>query len=175
MTRKLTAVLLALAQLAFGIFLTASGGKAEKERIKDVNEIIENGEEFLFDVYSFTYDPEEAQPVSFSLYDFNWDYNYRYYPLTADESGVAHFGESTVTPPQEGPYLNIYSEFYYRLNAAKMRELFGREWNYFGRGLFSQNKNRFNVLGKWQPVYAVGRVYNGEIVFIGMKIGDTRY
>ena len=180
--RKVFAAVLALLQLGFGVFLIANGGKADRARDERIDEILANGTEFLFNLESFSYNADDLyeEPVRFELYSENWDCEHAFYPLTANENGVAVFGRSTEVSPEE-PYFAVWGgETYYRVDKKTLKSLFGADasddgyHNYY-RSLLQRDKNRFNVNGTWVSVYAVGTVYQGDVVYTGVVVGGERY
>ncbi len=180
--RKVFAVVLAVLQLAFGGFLIANGGKADRAKEERIDEILAKGTEFLFSLDNFEYSEDiyAVSPLYFGLHYPNLDYAYDYYPLTANENGVALYGESTPTPPAE-PYLKPFTGvFYFRLDQKSLHELFkndleGSDTKYYSRFWLTPDKNKFNVNGHWGPVYAIGTVYGGDLVFTGIMVNGERY
>ena len=180
--RKVIAAALALLQLSFGVFLIANGGKADRAREKRIDEILANGAEFLFDLESFSYNADDfyVESVTFELYSENWDCEHAFYPLTANENGIAVFGQSTNVSPEE-PYFAVWGgDTYYRIDKKVLKTLFGADasddghHNYY-RSWLQHDKNRFNVNGTWVSVYAVGTVYQGDVVYTGLVVGGERY
>ena len=179
--RKVIAAVLALLQLGFGVFLIARGGEADRAREQRIDEILTNGTEFLFDLDSFSYNEDDfcEEPISFNLYSDEWDYTYAFYPLTANEKGVAVFGQSTDVSPEE-PYFAVWGgDTYYRIDKMVIKKLFGADapdgHHYYSRHWLQPKKNRFEVNGEWVSVYAVGTVYQGDVVYTGVVVDGERY
>jgi hypothetical protein len=179
--RKAIAAVLALLQLGFGIFLIARGGKADRAREERIDEILANGTEFLFNLESFSYNADDLyeEPITFNIYSENWDYEYAFYPLTANENGVAVFGQSTDVSPEE-PYFAVWGgDTYYRIDRKVLNTLFGADApdgpHYYSRNWLQPKKNRFKVNGSWVSVYAVGTVYQGDVVYTGLVVDGERY
>ena len=179
--RKAIAVVSVFLQLAFGVFLIAEGGKADRAREARIDEILQNGTEFLFDLSSIEYNSEDryAETVAFNLYADEMDYAYDFYPLAANDFGAAVFGPSTETPPAE-PYFSMWNgETYYRIDAETLKTLFGADaedgYCYYTRNWLQPKKNRFFINGEWVSVYAVGTVYQGDLVYTGLVVAGVRY
>ncbi|MBQ9506076.1 MAG: hypothetical protein IJR51_02870 [Clostridia bacterium] len=180
--RKWLAIVLAALQFGFGCFLIANGGKADRAREKRIDEILANGAEFLFDLESFSYNADDLyeEPVRFELYSENWDNEHAFYPLTANENGVAVFGRSTEVSPEE-PYFAVWGgDTYYRIDKKVLKTLFGADASDIGHHIYyrswlQHDKNRFEVNGTWVSVYAVGTVYQGDVVYTGLVVGGERY
>lgn len=180
--RKWIALILAALQVGFAGFLIANGGRADRARERRMDEIVENGAEFLFnpDYFEYTEDAYADAPLTFTLYEENLDHTYGYYPLTAAENGAAIFGASTEAPPAE-PYYALWSgKQYCRIDKATLHGLFGADLgdsdsHYYHRSWFNPEKNRFLVNDRWVSVYFVGCVYQGDVVFTGLVVDGVRY
>ena len=159
--RKLIAIVLAVLQLGFGGFLIANGGKADRARERRIDEIVENGSRFLFRLNLFSYTENR---------------------FAATPGGVAVFGASCETPPAE-PYIAPYTgETYYRVDAQKLHALLGpdlgdNDWHVYRRiiNLFDLKSIRFKVNGHSAEVYAVGFVYEGDVVYTGLVADGVWY
>ena len=178
--RKTVALVLALAQIAFGGFLIANGGRAEKSKKEKIEAILENGTEFLFDVNSFSYDREAefADPLSFDLRLGTADVSYYHFPVTGEANGVAVFGDSVETPDTDLYYTPVYGETFCVISEETLQTLFAgqeEDCHRYNRNWLQPKKNRFNVNGKWVSVYAVGRLWRGDIVFTGIVVDGVRY
>ena len=178
--RKTVALVLALAQIAFGGFLIANGGKAEKSKKEKINEILENGTEYLFDLNSFSYNREEryADPVSFEIRLSASDVSFQYFPVTGETNGVAVFGDSVETPDTDLYYAPVYGETYCVISEETLQTVFAgqeAEEHHYNRNWLQPKKNRFNLGGRWVSVYAVGRLWRGDIVFTGLVVDGVRY
>ena len=179
--RKAIVCITVLLQIAFGVFLIANGGKTERAIQAEIDRILANGTEFLFSLQSFEYNAEDphAEPITFSLYSAYWDDVYPYYPLTANEQGVAIFGQSVETPPPE-PYLAPWvGSSYCAIDKKVLNDLFGADapdgWHYYSRHWLWPKENRFEINGKRVPVYAVGTVNEGNVVYTGIVVDGVRY
>lgn len=180
--RKWIAVVLAVLQLGFGGFLIANGGRADRAREARIDEILANGTEFLFVPQYFEYTEElyADAPITLDLYSDYWDFENSYYPLTANEQGVAIFGNSVATPPAE-PYFAPYTgETYFRMDEKALHELFkndlgGSDRHSYFRNWLQQDKNRFEVNGHWTPVYFAGTVYQGSVVYTAVVVNGERH
>ncbi len=180
--RKIFATVLALLQLTFGVFLIANGGMGDRAENDEIARIRQNGTEFLFSLSSFEYNEDARHgdpPITFSLYSEKWDYNYDYYPLTPNQSGVALYGASVPEPPAEPYYAPFKGKTYCAIDKNVLHELFGADAkngsHYYNRPLLTPEKNIFNVNNKWVHVFAVGTVYEGNIVFTGIKVDGVLY
>ena len=172
---KIIAAVLALAQLVFGAVLITRGTALDRKAEAHLKEIVANGTVCRFELDSFYYYPDSVIPIDFSLKqaeDPNWD---RYITIQTDEAGLSTLGPS-YEMPSEGLWLDRDIGYHYLMDDAALKEAFaGVDENdrWFMPTLFGRGK--FNIGGNIVPVYAIASVYQGEIVFTGIQIGDTVY
>ena len=182
--RKAIALVLALAQLVFGGFLIANGGRIEKSLREQINAVLENGEEFLFALTDFAYDRNEeyGSPLWFRLacpddyYDAAYGYNW-VYPVTADENGVAVFGGRVQDPatdiyyaPYNGEHIEIGKKTFNTVFAGQKDDYayYAYDDRYPGRSLFK-------IGDEWKSVYLIGTVWKGDLVVTGLMVDGVRY
>ena len=170
--RKIIAVLLALAQLVFGVWLISRGGNADVDRNRHISEMRAYGTQYLFELSSFSYRADDdAQPISFHLKGTSSEPGY--YPIETDDRGHSVLGARTDTVP-DGPYLDTNREFLYDMDAAAAHAVFsGADKSLYLPALFS--KSKFSVNGESKYVYAAASVLDGELVFTAIVIGGTYY
>ena len=176
--RKIIAVVLALAQLAFGAVLISRGSALDRKAETHINEIRFNGQPVLFELTSFFYYADSEQPL-----DFNIDYTDdaygpgRYQAIVTDEYGHSKIGPSYDEPP-EGPYLDTELEFIYHIDPDSVREAFSGadpDDHWYLPMLLGAGKGKFVIAGESHRVYAVAYVYQGELVYTGIMIGNEIY
>ena len=174
--RKLCAVLLALAQIAFGAVLISRGSAMDKKEEERIQAVIDNGQQILFRLSSFYYYEDNEQPLDFNLDRAdNSDWGYRYQRIVTDDNGRSVIGASCETPP-DGPYLDTEQLYVYRLDAKSVRAAFvgqDPEDHWYFPALFG--KGKYVIGGKSVYVYAVGYVYEGSLVFTGVMIDGVTY
>ena len=176
--RKICAATLVLAQLVFGAVLIGRGSTLDRRAEERIQNVIACGQECRFVLDSFFYYENGDQPLDFNLeWSGSADGMYRYYSVVTDEKGHSRIGSSYKTPP-EGPYLDSELEYVYRLDAGSVHAAFAEEnpddhWHI--PILLGPNEGKFSIGGSARRVYAVGYVYQGQLVFTGIQIGDTVY
>ena len=179
-TRNVLAVILALAQLVFGIVLISRGTVLDQTEEARISRIISYGQYHLFQLSSFFYYEDNDTPVSFNLKRDSTESDGRYAELIVNDNGFTHVGNAFDTAPaEEDPYVGLYidntKDFIYRMDANSVRSAFpeNSEDHWYLPMLFG--KGKFNINGVGCHVYAVGYVYEGEVVFIGIQIGQAVY
>ncbi len=179
--RKILAVALALAQLVFGAVLISRGTAMDRKAETHVNEIRFNGQPILFELSSFFYFDGSEPPLEFNLErtaDAYESYGSgRYEAIVTDEYGHSRLGPSYDKPP-EGPYLDWNLELLYSFDADSVREAFAGEDpdnHWFIPSMIGANKGKFVIGGESHRVYAVAYVYQGELVYTGIMIGNELY
>ena len=173
LTVKITAVLLAAIQLAFGCWLMSRGQRADRAREKEIETIVLNGTEYLLQLEYFQV-PSGEEEFVFGLRQEN-EAGGRYAPFVQQGKGIVRYlGETVRERPADDAYFDLTEgKQYYRLDAAALREVLGGEATWYSRALFTQDK--FDINGKTCSVYVVVKAQNGSIVFTGMVIDGVRY
>lgn len=176
-TRKIIALVLAAAQLVFGIVLISRGKMLDREEENHISEIIYRGGIYYFEVSSFFYYAEGDQPIAFNL-ETEAAGDGRYVEISTDENGNSHLGPGTYNkPPADRPYLDTEKDDYYRMVAASVRSAFAdsAEDNWYIPYLIGASKGRFSIGGRARHVLAVASVYEGELVFTNLMLGEDLY
>lgn len=176
-TRNVLAAVLALAQLVFGIVLISRGSVLDQEEDARISRIISYGQYHLFELSSFFYYEENDTPVSFNLKRDSAETDGRYAVLIVNDNGFTHIGDAFDTAPaaDESLYIDNEKEFLYRMDADSVRSAFpeNSEDKWYLPMLFG--KGKFSINGEAHHVYAVAYVYEGEVVFVGIQIGQAVY
>lgn len=169
--RKIFALLLALAHLAFGVWLISHGVSEDTFYNRHLEEMRNYGTPVLFELRSFTYQEEnENVPIRFQL---EGSESPGYYPVLIDEKGHASLGERSETVP-EGLYVDTQREFLYDVNAEAEHAFFSREEKrLYLSHLFSTS--RFTIKGETKAVHAAAYVLDGEVLFTAVVIGGSYY
>ena len=176
-TRKIIAVVLAVAQLAFGIVLISRGKMLDQEEENHISEIIYCGNLYYFEVSTFFYYGEGDQPIAFNL-ETEAVGDGRYVEITTDENGNSVLGPGTYdTPPADRPYLDMEKDFYYRMDADNVRSVFGdkTENEFYMPYMIGTSKGKYSIGGKARRVQAAAFVYEGELVFTYLVLGEDLY
>ena len=176
-TRNVLAVILALAQLVFGIVLISRGTVLDQTEEARISRIISYGQYHLFELSSFFYYEENDTPVSFNLKRDSAESDGRYAALIVNDNGFTHIGDAFDTAPaaDESLYIDNEKDFIYRMDADSVRSAFpeNSEDKWYLPMLFG--KGKFSINGEAHHVYAVAYVYEGEVVFVGIQIGQAVY
>lgn len=176
-TRNVLAAVLALAQLVFGVVLISRGSVLDQEEDARISRIISYGQYHLFELSSFFYYEEKDPPVFFHLQRDSNETDGRYAALIVNENGFTHIGDAFDTAPaaDESLYIDNEKEFLYRMDADSVRSAFpeNSEDKWYLPMLFG--KGKFSINGEGRHVYAVAYVYEGEVVFVGIQIGQAVY
>ena len=175
--KKTIALILALAQLAFGIVLISRGSLLDQKEENHISQIIAYGEPCCFEVSSFFYYAENDVPLAFNL-ENSVIGDGRYVEVTIYENGRAHLGPGSYdAPPEDTLYVDTQKDYYYRLDAASVRSAFpaDAEDHWYTPYWIGASKGKYRIGDETHRVLAVASVYEGELVFTNLMVGDTWY